>query len=907
MLRIYHVCLLILTFTIPFIFAQVPQQVNYQGFLSDQNGNPLNEQHNIVFKIYNSQTGGSAIWSETHTVNIENGLYSVLLGSQDTLSETTFNGTAKFLGIKVDADPEMTPRQKIVSVGYAIKAKVANPIGSAGGDLFGTYPNPSVSKIRGRTISTTAPGSGQVLKWNGSSWAPGTDNSGGPPTGNAGGDLSGTFPNPSVSKIRGRTVSTTAPGSGQVLKWNGSSWAPGTDNSGGPPTGNAGGDLSGTFPNPSVSKIRGRTVSTTAPGSGQVLKWNGSSWAPGTDNSGGPPTGNAGGDLSGTFPNPSVSKIRGRTVSTTAPGSGQVLKWNGSSWAPGTDNSGGPPTGNAGGDLSGTFPNPSVSKIRGRTVSTTAPSSGQVLEWNGSQWSPGLDNNTTYSAGAGLTLSGTLFSHNPHTGDVSGTTSLTVTRIRNRSIANETPVAGEVLKWVNNAWRPSPDGGSDNDWTISDSNIYRTTGNVGIGTSSPAEKLHINGNLKVNRNNNIKLGTGSNIFEDNAGELIIDSDNNVRVSGFPGVEISSSDGAEIVIDEGNIGIGTAFPSTDVHIVGQTYIDGNVGIGTSTPNSKLHVSGTTTLDGDLKVLNNQGSFRSLSVEEDVNIYGQLSAATDGIGQVLIGSSPVLGNSQLSVKAGEYAYAGNFTANNLTNNSTVLNAEFNGTGTKDIIAVRGISKPIDFWGIGGEFIGGYKGIRSEVIPTGNNAYKGVDAFVSGGSGTNYGVDAYASGAGTNYGVYGSASGGVTNYAVYASGNLAYTGSLINLSDQKFKENIRPIQNALSTVMELKPKSFDYKNNEYEQMNLATGKQYGFIAQELERIIPELVVDAVHPSAEELSDEKTERKGSPINYKGTNYISMIPIIVKAMQEQQQIIEKQTAEIANLKQRLTNLEAKQ
>jgi len=71
--------------------------------------------------------------------------------------------------------------------------------------------------------------------------------------------------------------------------------------------------------------------------------------------------------------------------------------------------------------------------------------------------------------------------------------------------------------------------------------------------------------------------------------------------------------------------------------------------------------------------------------------------------------------------------------------------------------------DYYGYGGYFKGGYRGVYGEVSPTGNNTYYGVYGKVSGGTGTNYGV-------------YGEASGGATNWAGYFSGNAKATGYLV-----------------------------------------------------------------------------------------------------------------------------------
>jgi hypothetical protein len=155
-------------------------------------------------------------------------------------------------------------------------------------------------------------------------------------------------------------------------------------------------------------------------------------------------------------------------------------------------------------------------------------------------------------------------------------------------------------------------------------------------------------------------------------------------------------------------------------------------------------------------------------------------------------------------------------------------------------------------------------------------------------NYGVYGDARNGQITVGVYGKASGGSSNnYAVYASGDLAYTGSLINASDAKLKENILPLTGSLNKLMQLKPKAFNFtSDDQYAHMNLPTGEHYGLIAQEVEQVLPELVSENSHPSAAESRGEKSD--DPPISYKGLNSMEFIPILIKAVQEQQTIIER-------------------
>lgn len=104
--------------------GQVPQRMNFQGILTNASGVRLTGDFPVVFAIYGFSTGGTALWSESHpSITVTNGFCQVVLGSITPLPLNLFDGAPRFLGIKVGADPEMTPRQELTSVPSAFRAQ----------------------------------------------------------------------------------------------------------------------------------------------------------------------------------------------------------------------------------------------------------------------------------------------------------------------------------------------------------------------------------------------------------------------------------------------------------------------------------------------------------------------------------------------------------------------------------------------------------------------------------------------------------------------------------------------------------------------------------------------------------------------------------------------------------------
>lgn len=110
----------------------VPNIISYQGKLNDQNGLPLTGSYEVTFTIYDGPQGGNVLWTETRSgaqsVNIAAGLFNVELGSIQSMSPTIFDRDDLYLGIKVGADSEMSPRQRFTSGAFSFRSEPVTPI-----------------------------------------------------------------------------------------------------------------------------------------------------------------------------------------------------------------------------------------------------------------------------------------------------------------------------------------------------------------------------------------------------------------------------------------------------------------------------------------------------------------------------------------------------------------------------------------------------------------------------------------------------------------------------------------------------------------------------------------------------------------------------------------------------------
>lgn len=297
-------------------------------------------------------------------------------------------------------------------------------------------------------------------------------------------------------------------------------------------------------------------------------------------------------------------------VSSTTPQNGSTLVFNGEEWVPGP----GPGTSGISTNETltgaGTEASPLGLARQGATFR-------QVLKWDGGGWRPADDEGEDFTAGRAIEISNGEIRHGDHTGDVTGSAQLTVTGLRGQPLVPLLPGDGQVLKYfVGEGWMPAPDNSqaffpgngisingnliSNSVWQVSGSNIFRTSGNVGIGTGNPQQQLHVGGAIQFG---------GALMPQGKAGLdgqiLVSDGPGKVPVWTNPRDAIggnywSTTGNADINVGVNFLGTTDANPlllKTNGTERIRVTATGNVGIGETTPGTALEVGG-----GDVYVNN-----------------------------------------------------------------------------------------------------------------------------------------------------------------------------------------------------------------------------------------------------------------------------------------------------------------
>ena len=312
-------------------------------------------------------------------------------------------------------------------------------------------------------------------------------------------------------------------------------------------------------------------------------------------------------------------------------------------------------------------------------------------------------------------------------------------------------------------------------------------------------------------------------------------------------------------------------------------NGNVGIGTISPTQKLHLVGS----GDTMMLVNDGTYNSFFG----TISGQTRVSNDNTIPIVFATNST---ERMRIDSSGNLLVGKTSAD--FNNSTRGNVEISGSGSA-ILALEAGSTNDYIFNDGTNFeilAGSGQGIR--FYTNGSNERARIDssgallvgttsAAATAGIGTKIipNTDApYISTVGTfstnsayGYYLYSTGAGAFRCYIGYGGTIYATSTSITAISDASLKENVRDLDKGLDTILALKPRRFDWKNGDGNDI-------MGFVAQEVEEVLPELVHDYQY--------NETETK------LGLKMGDMLPSLVKAIQEQQEIINDLRARVAQL-----------
>jgi hypothetical protein len=877
--------------------------------------------------------------------------------SDDIVSTSQANGdvTGPFSNLQLKSDVVGSAEIADNAVGSAEIAN--NGVGTT------EISNGAVTAAKLSDMSAT---NGQVLKWNGTTWAPAADLTGGSSlnlSSGAGISITGTSPNLTITNTGDTNAAddlTTAS--------------------------TANGDVSGVFSNLQIkadvitttelatnavatenisnSAVTAAKLDDMGASSGQVLKWNGTTWAPAADLSGGGgggtdifagagidvvPTGNgvtivntgdtnefdditnatiADGDVSGPYndlqlktgvvtnnelaadavgtTNVINGAITGAKINNMSAATGQVLKWNGTTWAPANDIGGGS------GDNWGTQVAVTGATLTGNGstlplgIAQQGATTGQHLRWNGSSWFPANDTWGVQSAATDATITG------------NGTSAAPL------KLAAQNASVGQVLKWTGSSWAPGTDlmsgGGTGNNYSagtgisITGAAPNFTINNTGdLSTTNEIQTLSLAGSqLSLsNGGGTVTLPSGGNTYTAGAGISITGSAPNLTVTNTG--DLSSTNELQNLSLNGNIltisGTGSNVNLSNVGSAG-LWLAGGDNIHNSNIGNVL-IGTTTNTAGKLQVISNSGPAGSFTLSDAASTAPAISAVHSGVGAGAYFSSatgPALVTSEGNVGIGNLAPEYKLDVKG--------NARLVGIGTNPALKLEGDNADYvrtymqntgaGFWtmlakgGNPGEFalefsktvlqsnrILSARGDGSVFIGTPSGAatkttiYQGDDGLFLQNNINSHNWEFWVNSLNGSLSLYNDQLGNVAPAGTFAINGL-YTPS-----DSRLKRDIMAIPGGvLDKMLKLKPVQYHYKSEKADAPN-----SIGFLAQEVKALFPEIVGE-------------TPARDGQNTYLSLNYAGIGVLAVKAIQEQQNQIESLKKENEDLKKRLDRIE---
>ncbi|MEZ4778487.1 MAG: tail fiber domain-containing protein [Flavobacteriaceae bacterium] len=406
--------------------------------------------------------------------------------------------------------------------------------------------------------------------------------------------------------------------------------------------------------------------------------------------------------------------------------------------------------------------------------------------------------------------------------------------------------------------------------------------NVGIGTSSPASKLHI-----VNGTTSVPPFSGAQLVTESSGDAY-------HQFLTPNASAATGSGLLFGTTAGTIRGGVVFSAQaeklDFRTGGNTarmtiLNSGFVGVGTTTPERRLHISngvsgGTSNGNTGLLVENNTNVYQHFltpSTTEKGILFGSEVASIEG---GIIFNNSALNNGLIFRTGGNTNRMAITSAGDVGLGTLTPSRELEITGGGDVY-VRITGGPSFQAGLEllrtGNFGNDWRIIDSNGELT---IFRGVSDFASIISEFSFTATEFVPSLNN-----GKTLGSSTRRwsAVFA------TLGTIQTSDAREKQEIKELTYGLDKIMQLQPKTYQWIDPNIDKH----ATHLGFMAQDLKEILPEVVVDKEWKNL----DENGNKEWVPAERLGVNYAEIIPVLVKAIQEQQEQIEELKDQIKTLK----------